>query len=509
MPQISRSRSFTRRALLGGALETLARRPASAREQRFNVLFVIADDLRTELGCYGRPWVKTPNIDRLAGEGATFTRHYCQMSLCSPSRTSVLTGLRPNSTGIFDLRTHFRKNLPDVVTLPEQFARHGYATTGFSKIYHLGNHTPGGLDDTRSWTEPSWHPGGPKWGTRDCRLQAEAHQVELVRNGWTCDINMAGVSPEKPGGRTWEVPSWEALDVADNELTDGQTTDAAIEGLEALRDRPFFLAAGFLNPHLPFVAPKRYFDMYPLSQIELPRLRRPPEGAPSLATHTFGELRQYNDIPFRGALDDRKTRELIRGYYAATTFMDAQVGRLTAALRRLGLWDNTIVVLWGDNGFHLGEHGMWSKHTNFEETTRVPLIVRVPGHKGARIAAVTESLDIYPSLCDLCGVSKPEGLEGRSLAPLMRDPSIPWKQAAFSQFPRRVPDVGEAMGYSVRTERYRLTEWTVRGKDYLQREFYDYSASGIEEVNVASRPENAAVVRQLSGMLDEVRKRRA
>jgi arylsulfatase A-like enzyme len=498
---------ISRRALLASAMGARMRDSGSAGERRYNVLFLIIDDLRTELGCYGRPWVRTPNIDRLASEGVVFTRSYCQVSLCSPSRTSVLTGLRPNTTGVFDLRTHFRKYLPDVVTLPEQFARHGYSTTGFSKIYHLGNHTPGGLDDPRSWTEPSWHPGGPKWGTRACRLQAEAHKAELVRNGWTCDINLAGVDPEKPGGRVWEVPAWESLDVRDNELPDGQTAEAAVEGLEALRGRPFFAGVGFLNPHLPFVAPRRYFEMYPLSEIRLPQLQRPPEGAPDLATHSFGELRGYRDIPLRGALSDDKSKELIRGYYAATSYMDAQVGIVLDSLDRLRLRDNTVVVLWGDNGFHLGEHGLWSKHTNFEEATRVPLIVRMPGHKraGTRIDAVMESLDIYPSLCDLCGIPKPTALQGRSVAPLLENPAAPWQQVAFSQFPRRVPNVGEAMGYSVRTPRYRYTEWTVPGKDYRRTELYDYDASPIEEVNLASRPENAALVRRLSTILDSVR----
>ena len=502
--------TISRRALLASAFGAAAGWPGYGRESRYNVLFLIIDDLRAELGCYGRPWVRTPNIDRLAGEGVAFTRSYCQMSLCSPSRSSVLTGLRPNSTGIFDLRTHFRKNLPDVVTLPEHFARHGHATTGFSKIYHLGNHTPGGLDDPQSWTEPSWHPGGPKWGTRACRLQAQAQKAELIRNHWTCDIDLAGIDPAKPGSRVWEVPAWEALDVRDNELTDGHTAEATVEGLEALHGRPFFIGCGFLNPHLPFVAPRRFFDMYPLPEIRLPKLRQPPEGAPSIAVHQFGELRQYRGIPPRGPLDDQTARELIRGYYAATTYVDTQVGVVLDALDRLRLRDNTIVVLWGDNGFHLGEHGLWSKHTNFEEATRVPLIVRIPGHKraGTKVDAITESLDIYPTLCDLCGIQKPGSLQGRSLVPLIENPSAPWEQVAFSQFPRREPQ-GEAMGYSVRTPRYRYTEWTVPGKEYCERELYDYSTSPLEEVNLAARPENAGLIRRFSSTLDTVRGRRS
>lgn len=495
---------MTRRAFANSALgASLARSTAAATPNPPNVIFIAIDDLRCELGCYGRKWVKSPWIDRLSRSSITFANAHCQIAVCSPSRTSVLTGLRPNRTRIFDLRTHFRKFHPDIVTLPQLFKANGYLTTSFSKIYHLGNHTPGGLDDPESWSEPSWQPGGPRWGTRACRRQHLEHQAELRARDWTCDIALAGVAKGKPGA-AWEVPSVEALDLPDDQFTDGQTTSAVLDALDSFGQRPFFLGVGYLNPHLPFNAPRRFFELYPKGAEKLPVNPKPPAGAPECALHNWGELRQYNDIGWQGDLNDAKARQLIRGYYAATSFVDAQVGRLLDGLEDRGLLHNSIVVLWGDNGFHLGEHGLWCKHSNFEEATRVPLIIRLPGgsYGGARVDAPVELLDIYPTLCDLAGLPVSEAVEGRSLRPLWSDPNRNQERIAWSQFPRSVPGKGDVMGCSLRSARYRYTEWRF-GREVIATELYDYQEDPHETVNLAADKGVGKLVRAFRRLMQE------
>lgn len=468
--------------------------PASAASgSRPNVLFLVVDDLKPDLGCYGDKLAITPHIDRLAARGLTFTRAYCQQAICSPSRTSVLTGRRPDSTRVYDLQTHFRRTIPGAVALPEQFKRHGYETTGFSKIYHNG------LDDVRSWSIPSWTPSGPPWGSPANAARAESLEKSLVERGW----QGAPVPPRNEEDRKRRGPSWSSPDVADNELPDGETADAVVAALAELRGKPFFLAAGFLKPHLPFTAPKRYFDLYRDARFTPAANPFPPKGAPSFALHNAGELRAYLDIPAAGPIAERKAIELLRAYYACTSYTDAQIGKVLGALDRLGLRDNTVVILWGDHGYHLGDHGLWNKHTTYEQATRAPMILSVPGQKaaGRKTAALTEFVDIYPTLCELCGVPLPEGLEGTSFAPLVAAPDRPWKRAAFSQYPRAIPGLGAAMGRSIRTGRYRLTEWTVPGKDFRAVELYDYEADPAENVNLAEMPGHAARVRELTEQL--------
>jgi len=481
---------LSRRAfLLGAGSAPLAFAARTPRKPGYNVLFIAVDDLKPYLGCYGNRVAITPNIDRLAAEGMVFTRAYCQQAVCSPSRTSLMTGLRPDTTKVYELQTHFRKTIPNAVTLPEQFKNHGYLTTGFSKIYH------GGLDDSRSWSVPWWSPGGPPWGSKENEERARRLDASLAKQDW----KIARASSRR-GERG---PAWSAPDVQDNELADGKTADAAVAALEKLKNDSFFLAAGFLKPHLPFVAPKRYFDLYAKTKFTPADNPFPPKDAPEVALHNFGELRSYSDIPDVGPVPPEKAVELIRAYYAATSFTDAQIGKLLQALDRLGLRKNTVVILWGDHGYHLGDHGLWNKHTNFEEATRSPLIISVPGQKtaGRKTSALTEFVDIYPSLCDICGVPIPPNLEGVSFKPLLENPDRPWKKAAFSQYPRAVKGVGQAMGYSMRTDRYRYTEWRVPGSDFLAVELYDHEKDPQENVNVAKRPENAALVKQLAAQL--------
>ncbi|CAN5901777.1 sulfatase [soil metagenome] len=475
--------------LLGLALSVLSPDITPGAEEpgrKLNVLFIAVDDLRPQLGCYGDPVVKSPNIDRLAARGTVFERAYCQQAVCSPSRTSLLTGLRPDSTRVYDLQTHFRDTIPDVVTLPEHFKALGYHSRGLGKIYH------GGLDDPQSWSEPHWRPSVPGFGpegqelTRRLRAEAKAKGIDLSKR------------QNQIRGLPWEAP-----DVEDDELTDGATAAEAVRLLGEIQDRPFFLAVGFLKPHLAFVAPKRYWDLYSPEDIQLPENDDPPKGAPAYALSNWGELRRYHGMPSQGPVTDEQARSLIHGYYACASYTDAQVGRLLDELDRLGLTESTAVILWGDHGWKLGEHGAWCKHTNYELDARVPMILAVPGQKAAGKAsnALVEFVDIYPTLAEVCGLPLPEGLEGTSFAPLLDDPDRPWKSAAFSQYPRSIPGQGQGMGYAMRTDRYRFVAWTVPGKDFVEYELYDHEVDPGEEVNIANEPENAKLVEQLAGQL--------
>ncbi|GMU20125.1 MAG: iduronate-2-sulfatase [Phycisphaerae bacterium] len=471
----------------------------SAQHPKLNVLFLAVDDLRPQTGCYEDSMAKTPGIDRLAERGLIFNRAYCQQAVCSPSRTSLLTGLRPDTTGVYDLATHFRKTRPGAVTLPELFKKHGYHTQGLSKIYH------GGLDDPQSWTVPHWTPTASTYRrpesiaiVEESRRQMEASGTLKRRTVLERDPK-TGVPLKLSGYKTPRGPAWEDPDVPDNSLADGQTADRAIEVMRQLKDRPFFLAVGFLKPHLPFVAPKKYFDLYPPEKIRLPDNPQPPTDVPPFALTTWGELRAYHGIPRSGPLSGQAARELIRAYYAATSYTDAQIGRVLDELDRLGLRDRTVVVLWGDHGWHLGEHGLWCKHTNFELATRAPLIISAPGRRasGVKTNALVEFVDIYPTLAELCGLPVPQELEGTSLVPLLDSPDRPWKTAAFSQFPR-----GEVMGYSMRTDRYRYTEWRRRSDGQTQAaELYDHREDSAENVNLAGKSEHDDVLRDLSRKL--------
>ena len=500
MRQFSR-REFLAAGVVGGAgmfVPGLLKNALAADRKR-NVLFIAVDDLRPELGCYGVPVIKSPNIDALARRGTVFNRAYCQQAVCSPSRTSLLTGRRPDTTKIYDLQTHFRLTLPDVITLPEHFKTHGYHTLGFSKIYH------GGLDDPRSWSVPHWTPGGPGYAKPETLEFLQKERQRLLKEGRDLRTRVLEKDPEtgialKVSQPRFRVrgPSWEDPDVPDDTLPDGKTADAAIQALRTIKDKTFFLAVGFLKPHLPFVAPKKYFDLYPFESLSLAANPFPPKDCPDIALTNWGELRAYSDIPQKGDLSRNKATELIRGYYAATSYVDAQIGRILRELDELGLRDNTVIVLWGDHGWHLGEHGLWCKHTNFENATRSLLILSAPGQKnaGEKTNALAEFVDIYPTLCELCDLPIPKGLEGTSLAPVMKNPHRPWKKAAFSQYPR-----GKVMGYSVRTDSYRYTEWAEPRKDPVGVELYDHRTDPAENVNIADRAENKALVENLSKTL--------
>lgn len=475
---------FSRRSFLAAAASSAFAQSPPVVKARPNVLFIAVDDMRPDLGCYGNTFAKTPNLDKLASQGMVFTRAYCQQAVCSPSRTSLLTARRPDTTRVYELQTHFRKTIPDVVTLPEHFRNNGYVTTSLSKIFH------GGLDDPQSWSIPSWVPGSPAaWNTPENAARNKAQWVRLKESG----LRAAPAPPT----RAQRGPAWNAPDVEDNALPDGKTAETAIRALGELKGKPFFLATGFLKPHLPFVAPKRYFDLHPADTVRMLDYAAPPKGVPPIALHNFGELRAYADMPEKGEIPEAKALELIRAYYAALSYTDAQIGKVLAELDRLGLRENTIVIVWGDHGYHLGNHGLWNKHSNFERAVHVPLIVSVPGQRGGRKSgALTEFVDIYGSLAELCGLPKPEGVEGTSFVPLLQRPNRTWKSAAFSQYPR-----GKTMGYSIRTERYRYTEWVTPGTDDTPAELYDYDADPEESQNFAVQPDKAGLVRELSAKL--------
>ncbi|MDH7480649.1 MAG: sulfatase-like hydrolase/transferase [Armatimonadota bacterium] len=506
MKQYTR-RDFLKATLMAGAfagLSTISPGLAFGKEEgKYNVLFIAVDDLRPTLGCYGAPVIKTPNIDALAARGTVFTRAYCQQAVCSPSRTSLLTGLRPDSTKVYNLEDHFRKFIPNVVTLPEYFKKHGYHTQAMGKIYHPG------LDDPQSWSVPHWAAKAPTYLKPESLAQQKELREKLEAQGRKLKDEVVEKDP-KTGlplkiirrASILKGPAWEDPDCPDNALADGMIADHAIETLREIKDKKFFLAVGFHKPHLPFVAPKKYFDMYAgeKAKIGLSPNPFPPKDCPEIALTTFGELRSYTDIPDVGPIPDEKALELRYAYYAAASYTDAQIGRVLNELDKLGLRDKTIVVLWGDHGWHLGDHSLWCKHTNFEVATRSPLIISAPGqkNKGAKTDALVEFVDIYPTLCELAGLPIPDNLEGTSAVPVMNNPKRKWKKAAFSQYPRP----GNVMGYSMRTDRYRYTEWIKRDSgDVVAVELYDYEKDPLGNVNIAGLPENKELVAKLSKQL--------
>jgi arylsulfatase A-like enzyme len=448
----------------------------AAGDRPMNVLFIAVDDLRPQLNCYGHAQMVSPNIDRLAADGVLFEYAYCQQAVCAPSRASLLTGMRPDSTTIYDLHTPVSRHLPDVLTLPQHFRANGYTSISLGKIYHHWN------DDLPGWDEQPWHAPGPSY-------QIPENQA------------LDRYAAEMSKGKTFRDrgPATERADVEYNAYPDGKTADKAVEMLNALKDGPFFLAVGFLKPHLPFIAPKDYWDLYDPDDIDLADNPFKPKDCPNIAMHNWGELRGYYGIPDNGPLRDEHARHMIHGYYACTSYTDAMIGRVVGELDRLGLRDNTAIVLWGDHGWNLGEHGLWCKHCNFETSVHSPMIFSVPGMagNGRPSQALTEFVDIYPTLSDVCGLPLPGHVEGKSLRPLLEDPDAQWDDAAYSQYPR-----GRRMGYSMRTRRHRYTEW-VEGdtKEVFARELYDHDEDPGENVSLALRPEYAGLIAGLSGQM--------
>lgn len=482
---------------------------AAERAARRNVLFIAVDDLRPTLGCYGDEVAVTPHLDALAERGTTFLRAYCQQSVCNASRASIMTGRRPDTTRVYDLTTHFRKALPDVKTLPQQFREAGYRSLAVGKIYHgaAGHAFGNGIDDDLSWSDPGWFPQPNFYHTAEGIEIAEkwfaGHRKSLAKNYPQLAEPDASWKDAIVRGLPWEAP-----DVADDELADGQIASQAIEYLKdmAKEGTPFFLAIGFLKPHVPFVAPKRYYDLYPEGSIPPVSNAFYPKGSPEYAHYDSAEMRVYHGIPRKRGqpvADEKLTNEMRRAYYACSSFIDAQVGRLLANLDELGLRENTVICFWGDHGYHLGENNLWCKRNNYELSCRVPLIIEVPGqaHRGARTDALVELVDVLPTLTDACGLPIDAGAEGDSLLPLMNDPGRDWKSAAFSQYPRVLKEHGKVMGTSMRTDRWRFTEWLSADGKFRQVELYDLKSDPQGNANLARDPEYRGRIPQLTEQL--------
>jgi arylsulfatase A-like enzyme len=373
--------------------------------------------------------------------------------------------------------------MPDVLTLPQHFKANGYTTISLGKVYHHG-----AKDDPKGWSEPPWMPESPFPGYA---LQASKDLMRKA-NETTETVKMkkgAAASPRKG-------PPTECGDLPDEAYGDGKIAQQAIETLRRLKDQPFFLAVGILKPHLAFACPKKYWDLYKRDEVDLADNPFKPKDVPDIAMTTWGELRTYEGIPKQGPVAEAQARELVHGYYACVSFIDAQIGKVLDELKRLGLAEKTIVVLWGDHGWHLGDHGLWCKHTNFESATHACLLARAPGlPAGLRTARLTEFVDVYPSLCELAGLPLPKHLEGTSFVPLMKDPNRPWKKAAFSQYPR-----GKVMGYTMRTERWRLTRWLSPDGTAVGVELYDHQNDPEENVNLAALAEHAKTVEELTAL---------
>lgn len=475
-----------------------------------NILFIPVDDLRPEFGAYGNTSILTPNIDRLASQGVTFTRAYCQQAVCNPSRASLLTGLRPDSIQVWDLRTNFRTNVPDVITLPQYFKLNGYTAIGLGKTFH--NNDP----DTISWSIIPEHIDGFPFDPDAVYLNDENLEIQQMK---ITDMQAKGISRIDQLGHWYvKAKATENAEVDDDFYYDGAQTTRAIAILQDLKSdgKPFFLSVGYYRPHLPFNAPKKYWDMYKRSEIELADNQFVPEGSPAYLVHGEAELRGYSDcgdlpLPSQDPWDEKRQREIKHGYYASVSYTDAQIGRLLDELDRLELAENTIIVVWGDHGWKLGEHNGWCKQSNYEIDTRVPLIISGYGvaAKGKRCTALSEFVDIYPTLCEMANLQVPAHLQGTSLAPLLEDPDLEWKSAAYSQFllgrfGRTTTVKGEQMGYAIRTNRYRYVEWyrwnaeEMHAENLLCRELFDHFTDPQENINIADHPESKALADSLS-----------
>jgi arylsulfatase A-like enzyme len=454
----------------------------SPQKAKYNVLFLISDDLRPELGCYGNSIIKTPNVDGLAARGTRFDRAYAQFPLCNPSRTSMLNGRYPTQTGVMDNNAYFRTKHPDYVTLPQYFQKNGYATLRTGKIFH------GGIDDQVSWTEG----GEPVDQNIVNRPPSAVATGQGAREADDPDNSSQPRAPARPSASDRIV----VLEDNGESFGDYKIATRAIDFLDRYQDKPFFLAVGFNKPHSPPTAPKKFFDLYDVNKIPLPvdfnTHPIAPAGFPDISIpHRNADLFIGRDSPPDAA------REMIRAYYASTSFMDAQVGRVLAELDRLKLRNRTIIVFWGDHGYHLGEKGKWSKaYSLWEVGLRVPLVIDVPGGKPQSTDGVVELLDLYRTLADLCGLKQPEGIEGRSLAPLLRNPNLKWNYPAFA-----VVQFQGKFGESVRTSRWHYVEWDHGRAGSL---LLDAVSDPKELKNLAADPGRTSTVQEMKTLLKQV-----
>jgi len=453
-----------------------------------NVLLILVDDLKPALGCYGDAKAKTPNLDRLAARGMRFDLAYCNQAVCAPSRFNLMLGSHSTSTGLYSLANLLRKKSPDAVTLPQHFAKNGYQTESLGKVFHIGHGNDG---DPQSFVTPHFHDKVIEYLD-----PASTHGGQLTREEALFTNQKLREIRNLPRGAAFESP-----DVKDEEYADGRVAAEAVKRLQNVK-KPFFIAVGFARPHLPFSAPKKYWDMHNPADLPMPVFEQMPVHSPEVAHKKGGEIAAYDPVPendeeFPPALK----RQLIHGYYASKSFVDAQIGKLIDELDRSGLADDTIIVLWGDHGFHLGDLGIWTKHTNYEQANRIPLLVVAPGvtEPGSSTRQLAETVDIFPTLAELASLPAPSGpqpIDGVSLVPVLKDSNARVRDHAFHCFPR------EKLGRAIRTERHRLVEWRAIGAppETAEWELYDYEVDPHETKNLAAdQPE---VVEQLRSILE-------
>jgi len=497
-------------------------------ESKLNVLFIAVDDLKPILGCYGDTLVKTPNIDRLAKRGTVFLRNYCQQAVSGGSRSSLLTGMRPDYTQIWDCDTQIRDVHPDIITLPQYFMNQGYETSGIGKIFHEKSVKD---SDPASWSVPYLSPVdkfSKKTGLPTLYYYhdpiTKAKIEKYIREGLAKGMNKNDASQY---AKVNAKVATECMEVPDNAYRDGAVALKAQEQIIALQKgkKPFFMAVGFQRPHLPFVSPKKYWDLYKRNEMSLAEFQQHAKNSPYVAYHRSDEFKRFTDIPEfceftdltygTGLKDINKQKELIHGYYAAVSYADAQVGILLNTLDSLRLTNNTIIVLWGDHGWHLGDHDQWGKDTNFEESTRAPLIISAPGLKSRKIMSITEFVDIFPTLCELTGLKTPKKMDGTSLVPLMKNEKAKVKEYGVSQYYRIIEEAEaknlgyettDIMGYTLRTERYRYTIWMANGfrtnnpfaeAEIYATELYDYQKDPLETVSMVNEKEYNTVAKEM------------
>jgi len=466
-----------------------------ARAEKPNVLLLLVDDLKPALGCYGDNTAKSPHMDALAARGMRFDLAYCNQAVCAPSRFTLMLGSHSTSTGLYGLGSSLRKSLPGAVTLPQHFAAHGYRTESLGKVFHVGH---GNQGDPSSFSVPHF-----KDKVIEYLDPKSTDGGKLTREEALFTNQQLGQIKSLPRGAAFESPVAE-----DEDYADGRVAAETIRRLQAARQRrtddgtPFFITAGFVRPHLPFSAPKKYWDLHDPATLPMPEFEEMPEGAPRLAGKRGGEISAYAPVPADAGPDDfspELTRELIHGYYASVSYVDAQIGKVIAELDRLGLSENTIIVLWGDHGFLLGELGIWTKHVNYELANRIPIFITAPGvtTPGSSTRQPTESVDLYPTLAELAGLPAPTGLQpidGLSLVPVLRDPAARVRDHAFHAYPK------SRLGRAIRTERYRLVEWKKPGADpsTAELELYDYQDGAVEKKNLATDlPEKVSELRAI------------
>ncbi|MEO0510839.1 MAG: sulfatase [Verrucomicrobiota bacterium] len=447
-----------------------------------NILFISADDLNNDLGVYGNPQVKTPHLERLAEMGVRFDKAYCQQPLCGPSRASVMTGLRPNTTGFVGNKNDLRQLRPNVETMGQFFQKQGYYVARVGKVYHYNN--PGsigsnGNDDALTWQE-RFNPVG-----------IDKQQEEKI-------IRFPGGKTGRKGGLGISMAYWDPVS-EDEDHTDGKVASKVIELIKEHKDEPFFIAAGFYNPHCPYVAPKKYFDLYPMDEITMQPLdeaKKELEDVPPMAVQRDTNKRW--PYYFKGVTVD-EARKCKQAYYACNSFVDAQVGRLIDALEKNGLLENTLIVFWSDHGYFLGEKGLWFKRKNFERSARVPLLIAGPGISQGQVnQATVELLDLYPTLVDISGFEVPEQLDGSSLRPLLKNPATVWNKPAFTQ----VVHNANAQGYSIRTDDWRYTEWYEKSGRIAGTELYDHKNDPDEVTNLAKNPKHKTIIADLKAKLE-------